>query len=196
MKTLGTLGLAILWLLMTGSLATYSQDRDNSRSGQAQEEKDTTKNNDKDKQKDHSVKQEQKQGQDQRDTKQEQRHDKDSARQEQKQEKQEQKEQRSDRGMESEQHRHSAAAKQGKRIPDDRFRAHFGRQHTFRVQRTQVVNVAQPVIVYGGYSFQLVEVWPVDWGFDDDCYIDYVDGQYFLFDAFHPSIRIAVFVVG
>jgi len=56
--------------------------------------------------------------------------------------------------------------------------------------------VSQPVVVYSGYSFQLVDAWPVDWGFDDDCYIDYVDGEYFLFNAFHPGVRIAVFVIG
>jgi hypothetical protein len=86
-------------------------------------------------------------------------------------------------------------AQRGKRIPDDKFRASFGHQHTFHVQRTQVVNTSQPVVVYGGYSFELVEAWPVDWGFDDDVYIDYVDDGYFLFDPLHPGIRIAVFVV-
>jgi DNA mismatch repair ATPase MutL len=86
-------------------------------------------------------------------------------------------------------------AQRGKRIPDDKFRASFGHQHTFHVQRTQVVNTSQPVVVFGGYSFELVEAWPVDWGFDDDVYVDYVDDGYYLFDVLHPGIRIAVFVV-
>ena len=86
-------------------------------------------------------------------------------------------------------------AGRGKRIPDDKFRASFGRQHTFHVQRSQVVNVRQPVVLYGGYSFQLVEAWPVDWGFDDVVYIDYVDDGYYLFDPLHPGIQIAVFIV-
>jgi hypothetical protein len=102
---------------------------------------------------------------------------------------------RSGQDMRRDQHQHPAG-QQGKRIPDDQFRSHFGRQHTFHVQRTQIVNVSQPVVVFGGYSFQLIDTWPVDWGFDDDCYIDYIDGEYFLFDAFHPGIRIAVFVIG
>jgi len=41
----------------------------------------------------------------------------------------------------------------------------------------------------------LVDAWPVDWAYTDDCYIDYVDGEYFLFDLLHPGIRVAVFVV-
>ena len=86
------------------------------------------------------------------------------------------------------------AGNRGRRIPDDQFRTHFGREHHFHVQREQVVNVSQPVVVYGGYSWQLAEPWPSDWSYDDDCYIDEVDGEYFLFDALHPGIRIAVFI--
>jgi len=208
MKTLGTLSLAVFMFLMTAPVATYSQDRDDSRPNQTQEVKDKAKNDEKgkqedkqqdkqqDKQEDKAAKQQQRREHGQSDMKQEQPHDKDVARQQEKQEKQEQKERRSGQGMEREQRQHPAAANQGQHIPDDKFRAHFGRQHTFRVQRTQVVDVAQPVIIYGGYNFQLVEAWPTDWGFDDTCYIDYVDGEYFLFDVLHPNIRIAVFVVG
>jgi len=97
--------------------------------------------------------------------------------------------------MDRDQQQHRAHAQGGKHIPDDKFRSSFGRQHTFKVQRTQIVNSPQPVVVYGGYSFQLVDAWPAEWAFDDDCYIEYVDGQYFLFDAFHPEVRVAVFVV-
>jgi hypothetical protein len=82
----------------------------------------------------------------------------------------------------------------GRRIPDDQFRTHFGREHHFHVQRDRIVNVSQPVVVYGGYSWQLEQPWPSDWSYDDDCYIDEVDGQYFLFDVLHPGIRIAVFL--
>ena len=84
----------------------------------------------------------------------------------------------------------------GKRIPDDQFRAHFGRQHSFHIRREEVVNTSRPVVVYGGYSFALVEPWPVDWGFDDNVYIDFVDDGYYLFDRFHPGVRIAVFIAG
>lgn len=196
MRALGTISLAVVFLLVAGSVGAYAQDRDESRPGQAQEQKDKVKNNDKDKHENKAAQQEEKPNHDQPGAKQDERHDQDASRPQTKQDKQEQKEQRSDQRMDRDEHQHPAAAKQGKHIPDDKFRAHFGRQHTFKVQRTQVINVAQPVVVYGGYSFQLVEAWPADWGFDDDCYIDYVDGEYFLFNAFHPGIRIAVFVVG
>jgi hypothetical protein len=90
--------------------------------------------------------------------------------------------------------RNEHAGNRGRRIPDDQFRTHFGREHHFHVQRERVVNVSQPVVVYGGYSWQLAEPWPSDWSYDDDCYIDDVDGEYFMFDDLHPGIRIAVFI--
>ena len=84
-------------------------------------------------------------------------------------------------------------AGKGGHIPDDKFHAHFGRGHQFQA-RTVIVS-GQPQFQYGGYSFELVDTWPADWAYSDDVYIDYVDGEYFLFDLFHPGIRIAVFVV-
>jgi hypothetical protein len=79
------------------------------------------------------------------------------------------------------------------RIPDDKFRAHFGRSHTFTA-KTAIVQ-GQPQFQYGGYSFQLVDVWPVGWAYTDNCYIDYIDGEYFLFDLLHPGVQVAIVVV-
>jgi hypothetical protein len=84
-------------------------------------------------------------------------------------------------------------AGKGGHIPDDKFKAHFGHGHTFRAQT--VIVAGQPQFQYGGYSFQLVDAWPAGWAYTDDCYIDYIDGEYFLFDLLHPGVRIAVFVV-
>jgi hypothetical protein len=84
----------------------------------------------------------------------------------------------------------------GQRIPDDRFRASFGREHHFHVERARIINQAQPEFVYSGYTFQLADPWPAEWSYDDDCYIEYVDDDYYLFDAYHPGFRILVFVIG
>jgi len=78
-------------------------------------------------------------------------------------------------------------------IPDDKFRAHFGRQHTFKVQKPVVVS-GQTQFVYEGYTFVFADPWPVGWAYTDDCYVDYIDGEYFLFDLAHPGVRIALFV--
>jgi hypothetical protein len=84
-------------------------------------------------------------------------------------------------------------------IPDPKFKASFGRPHSFRVnqviQQTTVVP-GQTQFIYSGYTFVILDPWPAEWLYTDDCYIDYVDDDYYLFDAFHPGIRIALFVVG
>jgi hypothetical protein len=81
----------------------------------------------------------------------------------------------------------------GQRIPDDKFRANFGRQHTFRVQ-TQVVQ-GQPRFQYSGYWFSLANPWPGDWAYTDDCYVDYINGEYVLIDLLHPGVEIPLVVV-
>jgi hypothetical protein len=90
-------------------------------------------------------------------------------------------------------HATRAAGQQGQKIPDDKFRSHFGRQHTFRVQTTVVEG--QPRFQYGGYWFALANPWPEDWAYTDDCYVDYIDGEYVLIDLRHPGVEIPVIVV-
>ena len=91
-------------------------------------------------------------------------------------------------------HATRAAATQGRRIPDDKFRSNFGREHSFRVQKTVIVE-GQPRFQYGGFWFALGSPWPGDWAYTDNCYIDFVDGEYVLIDLLHPGVQIAVLVV-
>lgn len=79
-------------------------------------------------------------------------------------------------------------------IPDDKFRAHFGRAHTVVINRPVIVE-GQPRFQYGGFWFVISDPWPGDWAYSDQCYIDYIDGEYFLFDLLHPGVRIALIVV-
>jgi hypothetical protein len=90
---------------------------------------------------------------------------------------------------------HATPAAQGRRIPDEKFHSSFGRQHTFKVQRTVIVE-GQPRFQYSGYSFALVDPWPVGWAYTDDCYVDYIDGEYVLIDLLHPGVQIVLIVVG
>ncbi|MGC1644839.1 MAG: hypothetical protein WA741_03345 [Candidatus Sulfotelmatobacter sp.] len=120
----------------------------------------------------------------------------DEAKPSKQEQKQEEKQSRDEmkQGRQQQQEGHARPAGKGGHIPDDRFRAQFGRSHTFRVQRPVVVE-GQPRFEYGGYSFVLIDAWPADWAYSDDCYVDYIDGEYFLFDLLHPGMRIALFVV-
>lgn len=88
---------------------------------------------------------------------------------------------------------HAMPAGKGGHIPDNQFHAHFGREHTFTA--STVIVSGQPQFQYSGYSFQLVDAWPVGWAYTDNCYIDYIDGEYFLLDLLHPGVQIALIVV-
>lgn len=87
----------------------------------------------------------------------------------------------------------------GAHIPDAKFKASFGRPHSFTINRviTQTTIVPrQTQFIFSGYTFVFLDPWPSAWLLTDDCYIDYVDDEYFLFDVVHPGIRVALFVVG
>ena len=115
--------------------------------------------------------------------------------QDQKQDEKQSREQMKDnRQPAAQQDTHARPAGKGGHIPDEKFHSNFGRSHTFVVQRTTVVQ-GQSGFAYGGYSFVFVDPWPAGWAYTDDCYIDYIDGEYFLFDLLHPGVRIALFVV-
>jgi len=86
------------------------------------------------------------------------------------------------------------SARGGGRIPDDRFRSHFGREHEFRIGEPRLVG-GYSRFQYGGYWFGFVEPWPVGWYYSDDVYIDYIDGGYYMYDPYYPGARFAISVV-
>ncbi len=80
------------------------------------------------------------------------------------------------------------------RIPEDRFRTNFGREHLFVIRRPVIVEGA-PRFQYGGYWFAFGAPWPVAWSYSDNVYVDYIDGGYYLYNPVHPGIRILVNVM-
>jgi len=80
------------------------------------------------------------------------------------------------------------------RIPDDRFRANFGREHVFVINRPVIIE-GQPRFQYGGYWFGFSQPWPVGWAYTDNVYVDYIDGGYYLYNPFHPGIRVVIIVI-
>jgi hypothetical protein len=80
------------------------------------------------------------------------------------------------------------------RIPDDKFKAHFGREHTFHVGHPTVVE-GRPRFQYGGYSFIIAQPWPTGWGYDDDVYVVDANGVYYLVDVAHPGVQLELQVV-
>lgn len=183
-RALRFLQISALYILIAGSLVLYAQD-DKRQEQQRPAEPRPEMNQDK------MNPPRQEEAKPARQDKQEQRAEK---QQEKEQQKQSREQMKGDRQMNTAPQGHAHPAGKSAHIPDNKFRASFGRSHTFVVQRPVVVE-GQPGFVYGGYSFVFVDPWPEDWAYTDDCYVDYIDGEYFLFDLMHPGVRIALFVV-
>ncbi len=83
----------------------------------------------------------------------------------------------------------SASHKNVRRIPPERFQASFGTQHHFHVKRSSDRRFQN-----GGYWFEFVEVWPVGWSYEDDCYIEEDGDDYYLIDVVHPEVRLLIVV--
>lgn len=85
------------------------------------------------------------------------------------------------------------AGKRVDRIPDDKFRSNFGKEHVTVINRTTIVE-GRPSFQFGGYWFGISDAWPVGWAYSDQVYVDYIDGEYFLFNMLHPGVRVALIV--
>ncbi len=85
----------------------------------------------------------------------------------------------------------------GYRVPEDRFRAYWGRPHPFRIYTLPLLFVGgYPRFRYDGYWVTLLdpwpETWPANWYQTDDAYIDYTDDGYYLYNLTRPGPGIAV----
>jgi hypothetical protein len=91
----------------------------------------------------------------------------------------------------TQQHETQAKAEpaQRNRIPDDKFRANFGREHTFRVSEGDYRNHR---FAYGGYSFGFVGVWPSNWLYTQDVFVVEIGGVYYLCNPTYPGVNLAL----
>jgi hypothetical protein len=75
------------------------------------------------------------------------------------------------------------------RIPDDKFKAHFGQEHRFRVSQADYSNHR---FAYGGYSFGFIDPWPSNWLYTQDVYVVEIDGVYYLCNASYPGVNLTL----
>ncbi|MGA8111196.1 MAG: hypothetical protein WBD46_03625 [Acidobacteriaceae bacterium] len=85
----------------------------------------------------------------------------------------------------------------GYRIPDARFQGYFGPGHGFLIRGLPFMVVGGfPRFQYDGYWLSVVDPWPQQWGNDwydnDQVYLDYDDGGYYLYNRSYPGVGIAV----
>ena len=77
----------------------------------------------------------------------------------------------------------------GGRIPADRYKANFGREHTFRVSQG---DFRSGRFQYGGYWFGFGGAWPSNWLYTQDVYVIEVDGMYYLCNPVYPGVNLAI----
>jgi hypothetical protein len=75
------------------------------------------------------------------------------------------------------------------RISDAHYSASFGSGHSFHVNRG---DYDRHRFAYGGYNFGFGAPWPVGWGYDDDVYVIYDGGGYYMYDRVHPGLRLSI----
>jgi len=79
----------------------------------------------------------------------------------------------------------------GGRIPADRFKSNFGREHSFRVSEGDYRNRR---FQYGGYWFGFEGAWPSNWLYTQDVFVVEIDGVYYLCNANYPGVNIILSV--
>jgi len=79
----------------------------------------------------------------------------------------------------------------GGRIPDDRYKANFGREHSFRVSEGDYRNHR---FQYGGYWFGVSDPWPSNWLYTQNVYVVEIDGVYYLCNPMYPGVNIVLSV--
>jgi hypothetical protein len=85
----------------------------------------------------------------------------------------------------------------GYRIPEARYSAYFGPAHVFPIYTVPVTVVGgYPRFQYQGFWFTVVDPWPATWGdnwyYQDNVYIVYTDGGYYLVNPSYPGVELAV----
>jgi hypothetical protein len=85
----------------------------------------------------------------------------------------------------------------GYRIPDGRFRGSFGEQHRFRMSAYPVsMYGGHPRFRYGGLWLNVLDPWPeywaANWYSNDDVYIGFSDGGYYMYNSSYPGYQIAL----
>jgi superfamily II DNA/RNA helicase len=183
MKLIGIFGTAVLSLTLGVAIPAYTQDKqEEEKAKPAQEEK-----------KAKPAKQDQKNAQQQDKNKQQ---EEKSAQQQNKNNQQEQRSaQQQDRNNKQEEKnaQRSQPAQRaggGSRIPDDRYRANFGREHSFHVSHNDYDRDRR--FQYGGYWFTFVDVWPGNWEYTQDVFVVEIDGMYYLCNPMYPGVNVAI----
>ena len=180
MKLVGIIGTAVLSLTLGAAAPVYAQQEER---GQQDEH---SQQEDKKVQQDKPSQQEEKHAQPEDKRAQQEK----PAQQEEKHAQQEQKPQQETPAAQHEQQAQRAEGNHG-RIPDDRYKANFGREHTFRVNQGDFNSHR---FQYGGYWFGVSAPWPNNWLYTQQVYVIDINGVYYLCNPAYPGVNVELIV--
>jgi flagellar biosynthesis GTPase FlhF len=203
MNLVGFVSTAVLSLTLVAAAPMYAQQEEDKTPAQEQkngqqEDKNTQQEKKNSQQQDKNTQQEQKSAQQQdKNTQQEQKsaqQQDQNAQQEkrnaQQQDKNNQQEQKNTQQQQRTQQAQRASGNGSGRIPDDKFKANFGREHSFHVSQSDYSNGRR--FQYGGYSFGFVDPWPSNWLYTQDVYVIEINGVYYLCNASFPGVNLVL----
>jgi DNA mismatch repair ATPase MutL len=182
LKLVGVISTAVLSLTLGVAAPAYAQQEQHD---QQQEQKAKPAQGENKTQQDKPAKQEQKTAQQQdKNTKQEEK----NAQQQDKNTKHEEK----NAQQQTQQSKPGSQAQRANsgRIPDDRFKANFGREHRFRVSQADYSRDRR--FQYGGYWFGFVDPWPSNWLYTQEVFVVEINGVYYLCNPMYPGVNIAL----
>jgi phage repressor protein C with HTH and peptisase S24 domain len=203
MKLVGAISTAVLALTLGAAVPAHSQEaqrdpQDDQKAKPAQQDEKKTqpdksaKQEEKTPRQDKDAKQEQKAASEQnKDAKQEDKTSQERDKNSKQEEKTTQQQQRPTEQAKPEQQAGRTGNKGAGRIPDDRYKANFGQQHTFRVTQA---DYSSHRFQYGGYSFGFVDQWPSNWLYTQNVFVVDIDGVYYLCNPMYPGVNIALTV--
>jgi hypothetical protein len=180
MKLVGIIGTSVLALTLGAAAPIYAQQDERG------QQDDHAQQDDKKVQQDKPAQPEEKRAQPEEKKAQQEK----PAQQDEKHAQQEQKPQQEKPVAQHEQPAQHAQGNQG-RIPDDRYKANFGREHTFRVNQGDYNNRR---FQYGGYWFGFAGAWPNNWLYTQNVYVVDINGVYYLCNPAYPGVNVELIV--
>jgi hypothetical protein len=177
MKLVGIIGTAVLSLTLAAPVYAQQEQHEQQEEQKAKPAQDEKKAQPEKKQEEKNVQQEKSAKPEEKNAKSEEK----SAKPEQNNARQEQ--QRAPEARPEKQEQHAG----GGRIPDDRYKANFGRDHSFRVSEGDYRNHR---FQYGGYWFGFAGVWPSNWLYSQNVYVVDIDGVYYLCNPMYPGVNV------
>jgi hypothetical protein len=186
MKLVRVLSTAVLSLALGVAVPAFTQDREQEdKAKPAQDEKNAQQQDKNNKQEEKSAQQQDKNNRQEEKSAQQQ--DRNNQQEQKNAQQQDRNNKQEEKNARQQQAKPAQRAGGSNRIPDDRYKANFGRDHSFRVSEADYRNHR---FEYGGYAFGFVGIWPSNWLYTQNVYVVEIDGMYYLCNPMYPGVNL------